>query len=268
VSKFGKYLESFYDLVAALDKVGSLLDLPPERQDGMARAADEKPARLEVDRVAFSYDGQHFALKDITFHLEPGAQTAIFGGDASGKSTLVDLLYALLAPSRGVIKLDGVDIRTQRLSDLRRDVMLVGQPELVDATVLDNVRFGREDVDTTAISEALGAVGLAEELTQLPKGALTVIGPQGSRLTSSQAVRLMIARSLVCQPRLLILDEALDGLDMETARLLLRGLHALRRKTTLLVFTSREDIAQLLGNWWRLERGNMSSILSTREDLQ
>lgn len=268
VSKFGKYLENFFDLAASIDKVGSLLDLPGERLDGMNISPEDKPARLEVEQLAFTYDGRHFALSDVSFELEPGTQTAILGGDASGKTTLVDVLYALGSPTRGVVKLDGVDIRTLCLSDLRRDVMIVGEPEIVDATVLDNVRFGREGVAASAITEALDAVGLSDELAQLPQGALTVLGPQGSRLTSSQATRLMIARSLVCQPRLLILDEALDGSDKETARAILDRLSRLRRKTTLLVFTSREDIAHLLGKPWHLEQGRLRARASLAEEFQ
>lgn len=254
VSRFGKYLESFYDLAASVDKVGALLDLPQERSGGLAVTPAEGPARLRVDHAAFSY-GENEVLRDVSFELEPGARKAILGGDASGKSTLVDLLYAVHAPSRGAITLDGVDLRTAQLLDLRRHVMVVGAPEIVDGTVLDNVRFGDHVVDGQDIAEVLAAVGLSEEVAGLPKGALTEVGSGGERLTSSQATRLMIARALVCQPRLLVLDETLDGLGSETARKVLAGLSLLRRKATLLVLTSREDIAALVGEVWRLQRG-------------
>jgi putative ABC transport system ATP-binding protein len=256
VSKFGKYLENFYDLAAAIDKVGALVDLPQERTDGVENPHREHPAHLSVERVTFSYDGKRDVVRELSFELEPGARRAIFGDDAGGKTTLVDLLYAVRAPSSGSIKLDGVDFRTQRLVDLRRDIMIVGALEIVDGTVLDNVRLGRDEVDARTIAEVLDAVGLSEELGQLPAGSLTEVGSRGVRLTSSQAVRVMIARALVCQPRLLVLDEALDGLGTETARNVIDGLAALRYKTTLLVLTSREEIAALVGNVICLERGS------------
>jgi ABC-type bacteriocin/lantibiotic exporter with double-glycine peptidase domain len=255
VSKFGKYLESFYDLAASVDKVGAIVDIASERDGMIARAGCAGPAHLGVEHVSFTYDGKTDALRDVSFEIAPASHVAILGSDASGKSTLVDLLYGLRTPSRGWVKLDGVDLRTLRLADLREDVVLVGEPEIFEGTVLDNVRFGRTSVDGHAIAEALEAVALSEEVGRLPDGALTNLGPKGSRLTSSQAARLMIARALVAVPRLLIIDEALDGLRTDTARKVLAGLGAIRHRTSVIVFTSREEIAAAVGAVLRLDGG-------------
>ncbi|HEY6558318.1 MAG TPA: ABC transporter ATP-binding protein [Polyangiaceae bacterium] len=255
VSKFGKYLENFYDLAASIDKLGAIVDIAPEREGGMSRSEPESPAHLRLEEVGYTYDGKSATLCDVSFELAPGARVAVLGGDASGKSTLVDVLYGLRPPSHGAVKLDGVDIRTLSLANLRREVVLVGEPEIFDGTVLDNVCFGQESIHPTAVARALDAVALSDEIRHLPQGALTALGHMGSRLTSSQASRLMIARALVSSPRLLLIDEALDGLDASTARKVLAGLVAIRHRTSILVFTSREEIARAVGAVLRLDRG-------------
>jgi ATP-binding cassette subfamily B protein len=131
----------------------------------------------------------------------------------------------------------------------------VGEAEIFDGSVLDNVRFGRANIDAKAIAEALHAVALSDEVGELSDGGLTALGHKGSRLTSSQAARLMIARALVSVPRLLIIDEALDGLGAETARKALAGLAQIRHQTSVLVFTSREEIASAVGGVLHLDQG-------------
>jgi ABC-type bacteriocin/lantibiotic exporter with double-glycine peptidase domain len=255
VAKFGKYLESYYDLCASLDKVGQLVDLPHERADGIAAVARTEPAHLKLEGVAFSYDDRNQALRDVSFEVAPGGRLAVLGSNASGKSTLVDVLYGLRAPSRGQVLIDGVDVRTVALAHLRRDVALVGKPEIFDGSVLDNLRLGREPIDGAAVTEALGMVALAEDVADLPDGPLTRLGHAGSRLTSSQAARLAIARGLMAQPRLLIIDETLDGLGTETVVRILRGIASARHATTVLVFTSREEVAEAVGAVLQLDRG-------------
>ena len=255
VAKFGKYLESYYDLAASIDKVGVIVDLKREREGGAAYARQEGPAHLTVDQVAFSYDGKTQALRDVCFEVSPGERLAVLGTDASGKSTLVDVLYGLRAPSHGRVLLDGVDVRTIPLPDLRRDIALLGRAEIFDGTVVDNLRLGREHISAAAIAEALDIVALASEVGDLPDGSLTRLGHTGSRLTSSQAARLTIARGLVAEPRLLIIDEALDGLGTETARKVLQGIAAAHHATSVIVFTSREEIAYAVGAVVRLDRG-------------
>ncbi|MEY4578642.1 MAG: hypothetical protein RL701_3345, partial [Pseudomonadota bacterium] len=173
---------------------------------------------------------------------------------------LVDVLFGLRAPSRGQVLLDGVDVRTLALSHLRRDVALVGKAEIFDGSVLDNLGLGREHIDGAVVSEALATVALAEDVAELPLGTLTRVGHAGSRLTSSQAARLAVARGLVAQPRLLIIDETLDGLGTETVRKILRSIGSARHATSVIVFTSREEIADAVGAVVRLDRGVLNGV--------
>jgi putative ABC transport system ATP-binding protein len=265
VTKFSKYLESYYDLCASLDKVGQIVDLPHERVDGIAAAVGTTPAHLQLENVAFSYNDRNQALRDVSLALAPGAHLAVLGSDASGKSTLVDILYGLRAPSRGQVLLDGVDVRTLALPHLRRNVALVGKAEVFDGSVLDNLLLGREQVDGAVVTEALGAVALTEDVADLPQGSLTRLGHAGSRLTSSQAARLTIARGLMAQPRLLLIDETLDGLGTETVHKVLCGIAAVSHATSVLVFTSREEVAAAVGAFVRLDRGVLQGTSASGE---
>jgi ABC-type bacteriocin/lantibiotic exporter with double-glycine peptidase domain len=262
VSKFGKYLESYYDLVAAVDKVGAIVDLQSERLGGAERQPSLQPAHIELSNVSYSYDGQNFALRDVSFAVQPGERVAFLGSHASGKSTLVDMLYGMRPPASGQVKLDGIDVRAIALRDWRRDVALVGQPEIFDGTVLENLCLGRENVPVSLITEALDIVALSDDIGSLPEGPATKLGHSGSRLTSSQAARLTIARGLVAEPRLLIIDEALDGLGVETARKVLRGIAGSKQKPTVIVLTGSTEIAEEVGNVGRIDRGVLQAPLS------
>lgn len=255
VAKFGKYLESYYDLLASLDKIGTIVDLPSERMNGGVRTRPGGPLQLRLKDVSFSYDGRSQVLSNLSLELAPGRRHAVLGPDASGKSTLVDLVYGVRLPSRGQLTLDGVDVRALALADLRKDVVLVAQAELFNASVSDNVRLGRADVDATAITRALDTVGLSEDIANLPEGAETCLGHGGGRLTSRQAARLAIARGLVAQPRLLLIDGTLDTLGADSAREVLSAIAASAPPLSLLVLTSNADVAAEVGSISRLDRG-------------
>jgi ABC-type bacteriocin/lantibiotic exporter with double-glycine peptidase domain len=255
VAKFGKYLESFYDLAASVDKLGGVVDLASEPEDGEHRAPATGPAQLEAEGVSYTYDDGTEALREVSFAVAPGERLAVFGHDASGKSTLVELVYGLRSPTTGQLRLDGVDVRTLARSDLRRDVALVAAPEIFDGTLAENVRLDREDVDAAELGRALDAVTLTDDLAALPEGARTRVGHGGSRLSSSQATLVTIARAILGRPRLLVLDQALDGLGSGTAGRVLEGLAAMAPTTSVLVVTGRRDVADAVGATVELDHG-------------
>ena len=265
VAKFGKYLETYYDICASLDKVGHIVDLSSERAGGIVLTPSTEPARLSLEGVTFAYDDRSETLRDVSFELGAGTSLAILGSEASGKSTLVDVLYGLRAPSHGQVLLDGADVRTLALKSLRRNVVLVGSGEIFDGTVLENLLLGREQVEGVGVSEALTLVALSEDIAELPQGTLTRLGHAGSRLSSTQAARLAIARGILCEPRLLIIDETLDGLATETVERILRGLTSKHGATSVLVFTSREEVARAVGAFVRLDRGTTSRVVTPSE---
>lgn len=216
-TKFGKQLEVFYDLLAAIDKLGALVDLPLERVDGEATLPPGRPAAVAMRNVEVGYaDSETTAVSIDALDLASGERLGVTGPAGAGKSTFADLLFGLRAPTRGVVLVDDVDLRTLPPVDLREHVSLVRSLEVFPGSIVDNVRLGREDLSLADVHDALRRVGLLDELRALPDGLSTLLHPSGRPLSSGQAWRLMLARATVGQPRLLVIDGALDRMDLSS----------------------------------------------------
>jgi putative ABC transport system ATP-binding protein len=254
-AKLGKQLEAFYDLLAAVEKLGHLIDLPLERAGGVPHVAQSKGAAVVVHDVTFTYEGAHRqALAHLSLRIEPGERVALVGPNGAGKSTLVDLLFGLRPPADGWVEIDGADVRDLRLETLREHVAVVKGVEIFEGTVLANVRMGRESVTVADAREALRKVGLLHTILDLPDGLNTILWTGGSPLSLGQANRLMLARAIVGQPRLLILDEALDHMDAEVRETVLPAVIGREARWTLLVVTHSDEVARLCDRVVKLER--------------
>ncbi|NVJ13114.1 peptidase domain-containing ABC transporter [Myxococcus sp. AM010] len=243
--KFGKHVEAFYDLQAALDKLGHLVDLPLE-EDGPHREPlpeDRDGLPVRVEGVHFSHGGGRAALTGLKLELAPGEKVALLAPSGGGKSTLADLLFGLRQPTRGRLAVGGVDTRRVSLAALRSQVALVRGVEVLVGSVLDNVRAGRAAVGPSEARRALAAVGLLEAVLSLPRGLDTPLGPTGAPLSSGQVRRLMVARALAGAPRLIVLDEVLEGLSERGRQEVMDSLLAPEARWTLVVLASEEDAA-------------------------
>ena len=254
-AKLGKQLEAYYDLLAAVDKLGHLLDLPLEREGGERHRARTGGAAVAVRDVSFTYDGQHApALSGLSLDLKPGERVAVMGPNGAGKSTLADLMFGLRLADHGWIEIDGADLRTVQLDTLREHVALVKAIEVIEGTVLDNVRVGRDGITHADAREALRKVGLLDTVLGLPDGLDTLLWTGGSPLSLGQANRLMLARAIVGQPRLLVLDEALDHMDADIRDTVIPAVLGPDAHWTLLVVTHSEEAAALCDRVIRLDR--------------
>ncbi|MEY2787674.1 MAG: hypothetical protein RLZZ34_817, partial [Verrucomicrobiota bacterium] len=216
ISKLGKHLESWYDAMASVDKLGYLVDLPVEREDGEQPAVSEGGLRVQLRSLSHqTTDGQP-VLVDQTLDIPPGSRLAIVSPGGLGGSTLLDLVAGLREPASGQVLLNGIDLRQWQLGELRRQVFLVRGQDIVQGSVLDNVRLGRPDLGIDAVQRALDCVGLLEAIHRMPDGLATQLSPGGHPLSGSQRSRLILARAIIRKPRLLLVDEALDGLETET----------------------------------------------------
>jgi len=238
-SKLGKHLEIYYDLLAAMDKLGYLTDLPLEESGPETPRVEEAPARLEVNAV-----GWGGVLEDASLVLEPGERVALCGASGSGKSTLFDIVCRYREPEAGAVRINGQDTRMARIEELREHVALVRGVEIFEGTIMENVRMGREVCDSVRVREALESAGLLQELEALPAGLQTRLATFGRPLSGGQAVRLMLARAFAGRPRLLLIDESLDWLD-DAAGLdqALRTVFDRNAPWTVLVATNRPEIA-------------------------
>ncbi len=269
-TKFGKQLEVFYDLSAALDKLGDLIDLPLERGGGEATLPGTGPASLEIQDVQVSYDDDSPpALRLAHLSVPAGGRVGITGPNGSGKSTLADTIFGMRPPARGVLRIDGADQRTLSLRTLREHVALVRSIELFPGSIVDNVRLGRAAISMDDVSAALDAVGLLTDVLALPEGIHTTIQPHGRPLSQGQARRLMIARAIVGRPRLLVLDGALDQIDGPGERERLGDLlFDPAAPWTLLCLTEQPDVLSRCARVVTMRDGTCVDLTMTEKELE
>jgi ABC-type bacteriocin/lantibiotic exporter with double-glycine peptidase domain len=234
-------MEGFYDLLASVDKLGDLFDLGIESHDRLFHLGKSGPAAVRLVSVGYKY-GTKAVISDLSLEFAPGASVAIVGRAGTGKSTLVDMLCGLRTPSSGHVELDGFDLRELRSDSLREHMAVAGSIEIFHGTIDENIHMNRSNVQANDVREALGTVGLLEDVMKQPDGLNAVLQTDGAPLTGSQSQRLMLARAIVGRPRLLIIDGTLDGLPDADIGELMGKLTDRRAPWTLLVITARNDV--------------------------
>lgn len=223
--------------VAASERLFGIIDQPDEADHGV-KEIDRAAGLIVYENVSVQYNNQErAALSGLSFTAKPGTVTAIVGRSGSGKSTLIRLLPRFYQPSAGRIHLDGINIDDISLASLRRQIALVSQQVMLfDESVLSNVRFGKSDASEEAVWKALIAANAEEFVLKLPEGIHTHIGERGNRLSGGQKQRLAIARAILKDAPILILDEATAALDNESERLVQEALaHLIPDRTTLII---------------------------------
>lgn len=242
IAKLGKHLESWYDALAAVDKLGYLVDLPVERESGETPVASENGLRVELHGLGYTPPDGNPVLLDQNLEIRPGVRVGIVSPGGLGGSALLDLMAGLRSPTSGQVLLNGVDLRLWQLQELRRQVFLVRGQDIVQGTLLENIRLGRPEIGIDEVNRALECVGLLASVQGMPDGLETLLSPGGHPLSGSQRSRLILARAIVRKPRLLLVDEALDGLETETLERLESALFDAREPRTLVLVTRDPDL--------------------------
>jgi ABC-type bacteriocin/lantibiotic exporter with double-glycine peptidase domain len=263
-AKLGKYMESFYDMLASVEKLGIIFDLPIEEHDNLFHLRDGSPARLALRQVAYQF-GEEPILRNVSLQLQSGERVALVGPPGCGKSTLLDLVCSMRQPASGYIELDGIDLRELRPDSLREHVALTRGPEIFHGTIDENVHLNRPRISALDVRDAMSAVGLLDEVMQLPDGLNTAILTDGAPLSASQSLRLMLARAIVDRPRLLLIDGTLDGLPDDVQEKVLAGLARPGSPWTLLVATGRQSVIDACQRVVSLAEGECHKGISRRD---
>jgi ABC-type multidrug transport system fused ATPase/permease subunit len=238
-------------------RVFQVLDTPTEI------AGPHSPRSLEVVRgevrfedVSFGYDPARPALSNLSFEVQPGECIALYGAAGAGKSTLLSLIPRFYDPSRGRVLVDGIDVRELDLEQLRRTVAVVFQETfLFSHTIAANIAFGQPDATELQIEQAARQASAHEFIERLPQGYQTVLGELGTNLSGGQRQRLAIARALLTDPAILLLDDPTAALDAETTREILGSLQLAARGRTTLMVTHRPALLRRADRILVLDRG-------------
>jgi ATP-binding cassette subfamily B protein len=227
-------------------RVAELLGTPPEvtdRPDATPQPTAE--GAIEFDAVSVAFGRGADVLDRVSFQAPAGLTTAVVGASGSGKSTIADLAVRLLDPDAGVVRLDGRDLRSIRLDDVRRLVRAVPQePAIFHASIDENVRYTNPAATDAEVARALSAAGLSRFVAALPEGSRTVVGERGLALSAGERQRIAVARALAASPAVLILDEPSAALDPVSEREVVQGVRDVMRGRTVIVITHRLDVVR------------------------
>ncbi|TMA42401.1 MAG: ABC transporter ATP-binding protein [Deltaproteobacteria bacterium] len=238
-------LTSTYGLIqgarVGAERVFEILETAPDLVDGSRELRrDEVHGAVTFEDVRFGYDASRVVLKGIGFHARAGDLVALVGATGAGKTTLVGLIPRFYDPGAGRVLLDGIDVREFRLRALRQQIAMVLQPPLVFPTTLrENVAYGRPDASRAEIAEAVRLAQLEGFVERLPDGLETIVGEAGATLSAGEQLRVTIARALLRDAPLLILDEPTAALDATTEALVMQGLERLMTGRTTFVIAHR-----------------------------
>jgi ATP-binding cassette subfamily B protein len=255
--------------LAAAPRLFEILDAVPVIRNSEHPIALEKvEGRIEFLDVSFSFPGDtREALKNINLTVMPGERVAIVGGTGSGKSTLVNLLPRFIDPSSGRITLDGNDLREIDLQSLRHHIGVVLQDNfLFSATVMENIALGRPDAEKDQVQHVAELAQAAPFIDELPRGYETPVGERGIGLSGGQKQRIALARALLVDPKILILDEATSSVDTETEYLIQEGLDEVMKGRTSIIIAKRLSTIRGADKIVIMDQGKVSMV-GTHEGL-
>jgi ATP-binding cassette subfamily B protein len=241
LTRLGETFDQYQRAMASTNRVMNLLDTPIAIHTGdIPLPVSSVRGELEFKHVTFAYHGRNPVIQHLSLHIPAGQTIAIVGSTGSGKSTLVKLLLRLYEVQSGNITLDGIDLRNLKLRDLRACIGLVSQDVfLFHGTVAENIAYGSPDA---ALDEAIAAAKIAEAhdfIMQLPQAYETIVGERGQKLSGGQRQRIAIARAVLKNPPILILDEATSAVDNETEAAIQRSLDRITVNRTTIAIAHR-----------------------------
>jgi ATP-binding cassette, subfamily B, bacterial len=256
--------------LAVFERIFDYLDMKPEQYDPPgAIALPGVEGDIKFDNVVFSYDASRKVLDGVSFHVRPGEVAAFVGPSGAGKTTITQLVPRFYDPQEGSVLVDDYDVRTVTLESLRRDIGIVTQETyLFHDTVASNLRYGKPDATEAELEAAARAANIADFIAALPNGYETVVGERGHKLSGGERQRLAIARVLLKDPRILILDEATSSLDYENEAAIQRALEVVMRGRTSLVIAHRlstvlrADVIFVVDEGRIVEQGRHATLLA------
>jgi len=273
LTTLGHILDDYQRSMASTNRVLDLIDTPIKIKTGRIKLDPNNiQGEISFKNVNFTYEGRNQVIKDFNLNIKPGGKIGIVGATGSGKSTLVKLLLRLYKINKGSIEIDGNLIQTLDLNSLRRCIALVSQETyLFQGSIEENISYGSQKIDRDKIINAANIAEANEFINQLPKGIKTIVGERGQKLSGGQRQRIAIARAILKNAPILILDEATASVDNETEAAIQRSLNKITSNCTTIVIAHRlstvidADEIIVLDKGRIIEKGTHKSLLKNKK---
>jgi ATP-binding cassette subfamily B protein len=266
--QMGRILADLGKATVAVGRIREILDEPTEDATREPLSLPEPTllsprdrGRIEFDSVSFSYGTGPLVLDRVSFTIEPRTTVAFVGQSGAGKSTLLALLLRLYEPTSGTIRLDGIDLRELDRRTLRRKLGIVmQQPFLFSKTIAGNLRLGQAEATDSELEQAARAACVHDTIARFEQGYGTEVGERGVMLSGGQRQRLALARALLQEPEVLLLDDALSAVDTRTERAILEQLERRRGRQTLILVAHRPSTVAAADRIFLLEGGRVREL--------
>ncbi len=251
-------LESFYDVLTSLEKLGEVVDKELEDQDGEKPFSENEPLQIELDDISYQgFNGKNI-INGINLKISPGDKILLKGVNGAGKSTLLRLIAGLIQPTSGEIFVNNISLKSLKLNHYRSMLgQSLSEESPFEGTLLDNITFGDKSISQQDIRWALEKTGLADFVKQQPKGLNTVIHPEGLQIPYSVSRKIILARSVVRKPSLLILNDPLDQLDPEEENKILDFIFSPENSWSVIVSSKEEKWKNYCNRILQIEQGKL-----------
>jgi ATP-binding cassette subfamily B protein len=275
-AQFPEFISQLQRALGATERVREILEEPTEFEEGESAEVRRLDGAIDIDGLEFAYPTRPEAvvLRDFSFKAAAGQRVALVGPSGSGKSTAISLIYRFYEPAKGEIRIDGEPIGNLPLGTLRRNLALVPQEVLLfGGSIAENIEYGRPGASRAEIEDAARQANAAEFIDKLPDGYDTRVGERGTQLSGGQRQRIAIARAILADPAILILDEATSSLDAESERLVQAALDKLMENRTSIIIAHRlstvrrADQILVMSGGAIIERGTHEELISEDHSL-
>ena len=243
--------------MTAAERLFEVIDSQPEQlDDGNLKAMPNITGEVKFHNMTFGYDSHKPVLRDINLHVQPGEMIGLVGHSGAGKSTLINLICRFYTPDSGQLEIDGEDIKQINLKDLRQQIGVVLQePYLFSGTIAENIAYAHPDASMEDIITAAKAANAHEFIVKFPDGYDTEVGERGGRLSGGERQRISIARAILHNPRILILDEATSSVDVETEKKIQQAIDRLVQNRTTFAIAHRLSTLRNADRLFVIEKG-------------
>ena len=272
---FARLIMFYRDALAGARRVFEVIDIGEDVKESENPVSIEVKGEITYRDVSFGYGEGKDTLQDINLKIAPSEQVALVGYVGSGKTTLAELVPRFYDVSSGSVLVDGVDVRDFKLTNLRKQVGIVLQEIFIFSdTIKGNISYGKPDATDEEVIEAAKAAQIHEFITSLPQGYETVVGERGITLSGGQRQRVSIARTLLTDPRILILDDSTSNVDAQTEVLIRKAIEALRENRTALIITQRAstcesaDLVVVMDHGRIVAQGKHKELLRSSEEYR